>query len=774
MPDSSDRLYNLLPLVYRERDAAEGFPLRALLSIIEGQAGLLEQDIRTLYDDLFIETCRNWVIPYIGDLVSNRLLFDASRLPALDTARTLFKDLTGPDLRPPIAIRTRADVAKTIYFRRRKGTLPMLEELARDVSGWPAHAVEFFELLGWTQFREHLRFQSCWTDIHKVDRVDRVYTPFDETSHTVDVRRIAQQEGWHSIPNVGFFLYRLNSYLLKRVPARQASLPWRYHFSPLGHKAPLFSRWRREGDEAGLATELHVPAPVRPPFFYEDLQRYRNQPAPPDRPDFTDLYGLPDPLPGFATGVCRDCSFFILRNGQPITPTANPAAPPAVFQPQIVCRQLDPWPAAQPVGSLIAVDVASGRMAIGDGFAGATGTVDVYYHYGFAADLGGGPYERRKWLLPPDSSIARLFVQEGAPPGPNTFATVADALLAWADPLQFARANAVITILDSRTYELPGQISLRNEGFLAIEAANTQRPLLQTQPGGLEIAVLPPAVPGDKDRRAALTLNGVVVEGHLRVTGDLGRLRLLHSTLAPGRSLDEEGLPVSTAPSVEVAAGPPDDPLNAQLRIEIAFSILGSLVGPEHAEGIWLLDSIVDALSDAGSAVSGALAGPGPALTAERTTVFGQLHVRSLEMSESIATGHLETVRTQHGCVRFSYVRPGSRTPRRYRCQPDLAVKAALEAALKRNPALPAAAQAQIKAFTKARVVPAFSAVRYGQPAYAQLRLGSPIEVRTGAEDGSEMGVFSHVKQPQRESNLRIRLEEYLPFGLEAGIIYAT
>ncbi len=43
------------------------------------------------------------------------------------------------------------------------------------------------------------------------------------------------------------------------MPARADDRAWRYHVSPLGNPAPLFSRWRREGDEAGLATELHVP-----------------------------------------------------------------------------------------------------------------------------------------------------------------------------------------------------------------------------------------------------------------------------------------------------------------------------------------------------------------------------------------------------------------------------------------------------------------------------------------------------------------------------------
>ena len=182
----------------RERDASQNYPLRALLRIVAGQVDLVEEDIRTLYDDLFIETCRPWVIPYIGDLVGNRLLFDGSRTNAA-TAESLFDDLQGPNLRPPIAIRTRADVAKTIYYRRRKGTLPMLEELARDVTGWPAHAVEFFELLGWTQFREHIRQQSHWTDVRNVDRMDRIGRAFDETSHTVDVRRPVSNEGWHNI-----------------------------------------------------------------------------------------------------------------------------------------------------------------------------------------------------------------------------------------------------------------------------------------------------------------------------------------------------------------------------------------------------------------------------------------------------------------------------------------------------------------------------------------------------------------------------------------------
>jgi hypothetical protein len=659
----------------------------------------------------------------------------------------------------------------------------MLEELARDVTGWPAHAVEFFELLGWTQHREHLRFQSRWADVRNVDRMDRVEGPFDELSHTVDVRAIAPTEGWHNIHNIGFFLYRLRSYGLARVPARQAaSAPWRYHFSPLGNPTPLFTRWRREGDEAGLATELHVPAPIRHAFFYEDLVRYRNlDPQTYPRPDFTDLYGLPAALPSpDTTDVSSESSFFIVRNiqGNPqpvaVLPTLKPSEPPATYEPQIVCGRLDPWPAAQPAGGVVVVDVETGRLALGQGLQGATASADVFFHYGFSSDLGGGPYERTKWLVRPTLTVRRLEVLEGTT-DPDQFPSLTAALAHWAAPAPgLDRANAVITLLDSRTYALPGTITLRNEGFLVIEADSGQRPLLQAPAAGLEVQVLPPAVAGDPDRRAALTLSGVVVEGHVEVTGDLGRLRLLHSTLVPGRRLEEDGTPPPAALSVVVAAGPANAPLNAQLRVEIAFSILGALTVPEHADGVWLLDSIVDALGDAQTALAGPSNRPGPDLHVERSTVFGRLDVRSLEMSESIATGLVEAVRTQEGCVRFSYVPPGSRTPRRYRCQPDLGVEKALAEALEGNPALTPPQQLEIRNFVQGWLVPGFSTTRYGRPAYAQLRLGSPAEIRNGAEDGSEMGAFCHVKQPQRESNLRIRLDEYLPFGLEAGILFAT
>ena len=718
----SDRLFNLMPVLYRERDAQEGFPLRDLLRLVTEQADIVHSDIQLLWDNFFIETCERWAIPYIGDLVSNNLLNDAQNLNAPDTARDLFPDLTGPDLRPLNAIRIRADVAKTIYYRRRKGTLPMLEELARDVTGWGAHAVEFFELLIWNQNLNHLRMHSTGCpEIRNPEAIDRLNTAFDFMSHTVDVRYPVQDEGWYNIRNIGFFLWRLRSYQMINVVARAGTQPWQFYFSPLGNPAPLFSRFRREGDEAGLATELHVPGPIRPAAFFKD-------------PD--EFYG--------ATSTD---SFLIIRDGIPV-----PSG-------QIRCRNLETW--SQPSGNNVGIDVRSGRIAFGPAFVPAT-SVDVNYHYGFSGDVGGGPYQRAKWLVDEELLALRLTVLEGGPA--TTFPTLNDAITEW---INQGRPNAVITIDDSRTYALTSPLELADDSFLVIQANDGLRPHIM--PDGRQLDIT-----GDHPG-SQLTLSGLLVEGGIHVTGEMQSLRLLHTTLVPGRALEEDGTPSTPLPSVLVddvnGAG---DTINAAFRMRMAFSITGPLQLPNHADSLVLLDSIVDGLGGTAISATNSTTDPGPPGTLERVTILGRSFFRKLPLaSEVIFTGRVIAVQTQEGCVRFSFVTRQSITPRRYRCQPDLAIATEIEKAERIAP-LTVAQRAEIIARVQARVVPSFTSIHYGDPGYAQLHLKCPVEIRTGAEDGAEMGVFCHLKQPQRETNLRIRLEEYLPFGLDAGIIFVT
>jgi hypothetical protein len=262
---SSIDLYELLPATYRIDDAQQGYALKALMGLMSEQANLLKDDISGLYDDLFIETCADWVIPYIGDLVANNPIYETIR-------------------------GRRADVAKTIYYRRRKGTLPMLEELARDITGWSAHAVAFFEQLGWTQNLNHIRYAGAPNpqalDPNAADRVgtahirnlnamDLLDGPFDITSHTVDVRRIRRTEGWYNIKKIGFFLWRLASYRMELSNPRQSAVSYGWHFSPLGNPIPLFTKPEQQLGATGQSTEIDVRAPIRPLAFHDDLAATR-------------------------------------------------------------------------------------------------------------------------------------------------------------------------------------------------------------------------------------------------------------------------------------------------------------------------------------------------------------------------------------------------------------------------------------------------------------------------------------------------------------------
>ena len=150
-----DRLYKLLPTIYRQRDAEQSFPLQALLRVITEQVIVVEADIAQLYENWFIETCQDWVVPYIGDLIGYQLVHEAGEPGDVKTVeeRRLNKILV-----------PRRDVANTIQHRRRKGTLSLLEQLAQDVAGWPARAVEFYRLLGWFQNINalHLERVGAW------------------------------------------------------------------------------------------------------------------------------------------------------------------------------------------------------------------------------------------------------------------------------------------------------------------------------------------------------------------------------------------------------------------------------------------------------------------------------------------------------------------------------------------------------------------------------------------------------------------------------------
>jgi hypothetical protein len=337
--------------------------------------------------------------------------------------------------------------------------------------------------------------------------------------------------------------------------------------------------------------------------------------------------------------------------------------------------------------------------------------------------------------------------------------------------------RTVIQITDSVTYDITTNITLAANESLIIQAANEVRPHLRMPNGSIAILT------AGAGATASLTLGGLLIEGALRIEGDLDTLRVLHCTFVPGRSVEQEKLAPPTGPSIVVTPAAAGKDINTRLEVQIAFSIVGALRMPSHITKLWLLDSIVDGIlqngGPIGSAVSDAPLTSGPPAHIERSTLFGTSRFLKLEMaSESIFTGQVTADERQQGCARFSSIPRGSATPQQYRCQPALETQLEKEKkkadSLKSGIPLPAGWETVIENEVAMWLVPTFQADHYGRPDFAQLRLSCPVQIRTGAEDGSEIGAFCVLKQPQRESNLRLRLDEYLPVGLEAGLIYVS
>ncbi len=258
-------LFELLPAVHRIRDAAlaqaAGLargPQEELLALFADEIGAVEENLEQLYDDLFIETCADWVTPYIGDLIGYRTLHGVV----------------------PRVASPRAEVAHTIALRRRKGTALVLEQLARDVTGWHARAVEFFELLATTQYMNHTRLHSLrCPDLRDKEALQWIGSAFETASRSVDVRRIESGRGRHNIPNVGVFLWRIGSYSRRETPAVRVG-SGRYRVSPLNHDVPLYNHPEAEDDIVHQAEPFNVPVVMTRLHLSEHLARhYGKRPA---------------------------------------------------------------------------------------------------------------------------------------------------------------------------------------------------------------------------------------------------------------------------------------------------------------------------------------------------------------------------------------------------------------------------------------------------------------------------------------------------------------
>ncbi len=734
MSRKPDRLAELTALHIRKTDAEHGEALRALLAVIGEQVDLVQTDLERLYDDWFVETAQSWAVPYLGDLVGYRLL--PGHEEALATATT---DRLVARLAP------RRDVAATVASRRRKGTLPMLEELAASVADWPAHAVEFHRLL--------LRYQPIrlypaddraavrranaapgLVDVRHDAELVGLGGPFETQGHLAEAARIssARRQGRYRPPNVGVHVWRLKPQPLSYTPAYCIDRARnQYTFSILGNDVPLATKPVPEPSPEHLSGREHVPAPITRLELADRL------------PDF---YG-------------RDKSFAIWRDGQPEPVPLS----------DIVVADLSDW-FYRARRSQVVVDPELGRIAFGARSAPKRG-VWVSYRYLQPSDLGGGEY-RRDVTTPGAAKVYRV--------GPGQeFERIQLAYEAWQrDNAEGGQPEAVIELADSGAYQEQLEFVLSPGDRLEVRGAGHTRPVLRlldwysNRPDSLQIRAVP-AEEGDDRPPPRFTLDGLLITGRgVSVTGPMGAIVIRHSTLVPGWSLEPHCHPTH-----------PEEPSlvleNTTACVQIENSILGSIlvINDEVRTDpitICLTDSVLDATGSDREALSAPECRHAHAIvTIERSTVIGEIHTHAVRLGENtIFDGLMHVARRGIGCLRFCYVPPGSRTAQRYHCQPDL-VWAGLRDLAESGDVDPADLP-RLRELEAARVRPRFTSRRYGTPAYLQLASSCAVEISRGADDGSELGVLHDLFQPQREDNLRARLAEFSPAGSDAGILFVN
>ncbi len=628
------RLYDLLPAFLRYRDQSEPLeaPLAALMGVLERQYAALERDVGRLYDDWFIETCQEWLAPYLGDLLG-------------------VSGLDRPEAWLP-SQRTR--IANALTYRRWKGTPAALERVARDVTGWPCRVRLFFEDLAVSQSPAHPRTaQGAVLDVRDRGALARLGGPFDSAARRPQIsgasglRPAVTSRAGYNLPNLGLYFWRLQSYPARRWTARKVS-PGCYTLNPLGVDQPLFNRRHGGGELPAVTSERQVPGPVSRELLAQELEARRaGRPA--------------------ATGYLGDSPVVEI-----LDPHTGSPLPWQAIEIADLSGWRQPWPvaggsAAAGGPTRVALDPELGRLAFARDFPLAD-DLEVSYQYGQAGDIGGGPYFQPAADTAGGAQPALAVGEAEAPAvdGPARFASLQRALEA-----RPRDAPAVLQIVDSATYGgwsgLDLVIDLAPGAPLTIGAVAGETPSFI---GNLRLVV------GAGEQPARLTLEGLRIGGRIVVStaagGDAGQprrceLELRHCTVvAPDRVARPGGDSAVGGVELEPAAA-----ASCELRLRVENSILGPVMVPAAAGELAIFDSIVD--GGGGPAIAGAsgATAAGAAATVERSTLFGRVSVSRLVALDTIFCEPVEVADPHRGSLTNCFVPTGSSAVTRLRCLPE-------------------------------------------------------------------------------------------------------
>jgi hypothetical protein len=773
----AEKIWEWIPPVYRHEDGIAEDPevLRSLVEVLALQAAIARRSTDRLWEDQFIDFCDDWAVPYIGDLVGTRLVNALSRRGR------------------------RVDVAKTLYYRRRKGTLQVLESLIRDMTGWEGVVVESFRRLA--RLRHGLDPEpgglvgpvthtppGGTANLRAPRGGDLLPGPFDEYHHTPDVRQHRGLKGRYNIPRLNFHLYRLLPFEV-RLATAVSRVERRFTFDPSGRDIPLFRpSQRRDSGRCGSVEEWAISAPIPCRLLGAASYRLSEDAVP---AGFENELG---PLVGVLFGNERrlretlltlidtltldtNISSILLRSITDDSPrrhlipeaiavlVAENSGEAPFSHEMIVSGDLEDWGQSLtlPDDKRIVIDPERGRfLLLEDAGSGEQKFVPVY-HYGFSGPVGAGTYDRRGSVVMGDEVTdidggARNTAGHELEAGPITGFSLPN--------------DGIHQFINSKTYipDAPADNTITDVNKLNLQAKNGERPYIKLKPRDDEHAWIFEALTkpaGDPDAEAnirCLMLEGLwlgieptdiamqtlaaaedrcdPVATTLVLDGVFDRVVIRHCTLDPGGEQARlEPLECMPIPYVALEVRGQVEELIVENAIVGPILEATSDTDPCSVGKLIIRDSIVQSLDPGVNGITTRIG----EVHLERVTVFGDVEVNRLFATEALIQGSVMVTDNQHGCFRFSATNQGAdvRLPPQYESH-------LIEGGIPNH---------------------YFVSRRFGDPGYGQLSGTVPQVIVRGAENGSEIGAFSSLLSPVKLDSLKAKVNEFMPFGLIAQYI---
>lgn len=824
-------LYERLPEIYRIKDQEQNPPgqLKSYLTLVEEIFGEIHKNIESLYHDLFIETCDDWVIPYIGDLLgTSHLKGDPWTL--------------------------RADVADTIRLRRRKGTLGAIELLTYSLTRWGVHCVELRENMVWNQHLNHQRPDkgglppyglppnTAPSDVqrepsirHRVIRGGTVTlrdpamlgllnTPFDPFAHTADLRPPAIGNIRYNLPNLAIFLWRLKAYRInvskpvsRGVHPRDASIDLfeypeaaariaRFNVHPLGEPVRLFNTHRfdlsykkRTGvDKLDITktapaitqidetpgpmpmARLTQGSPAGAPDKYVTIDTYDDT-NPIQGLDISDVglqLHLPETyFPGEIWPNPTDPQFWSIRG-------ANLCAWETGLQSPLKNRE-------------VAIDTKIGRMIIGvETFAEATAIVDhllLTYTYGAVGPVGAHPVPRH--------ASPREWLGESVDPRKVNFHDNTGGLQDALNDIENSPSPIVIEIEDSMVHELDinsisGTIyeddgsNIQLNRSIIIRAIDDQRPIIRlAQPLRFRPTnVKSTKIDNEEREKEQKQFDAVMDNLTVRLEGlyitrsenwvdtnepliaraALHSLEIIDCTLDPGGSKVLDGTLEGSRSSVYPSMNL-REPYGFSITDEDAFNQTPEVVLQHTISGPLFIDTGYS-LSLTDSIVD---AGKGVNSNTNDNTIEGNYAISNASDHENNWGPQTEV----RNVTFFGRVRVESINGRGGIWVHTLEVLDNQKGCIKfsyfsgTGDRLP-----QNHGCIKGSegVVLRFVSEIFGNPAYGQLAHTTDFQIRERGPNDDEMGAFNFLMEAHKWRNIQIRYREFMPVGVRPLLIPVT